>query len=387
MRKIVRADNIGSLLRPAYLLEARRAAREGKIDAAQARAVEDRAIREAIALQESCGIDAITDGEFRRMSFIATIGVRDADMGPLTGFKALTTDAEWTSLWKYPDGSYGGLTLPEDRTKARRSIVVDKIGVRRDIVADEFKFLKENVKKGVAKYTFPAPSWHRIAWDPKHSADAYPTAGEFLIAMRDYIREVVRRLVDAGCEYIHMDAPNYAQWYIDPKVREAFESWGHDMDTELIEDAEIDNSVFDGISGITKGIHLCRGNAPRGRWIASGGYEAIAERLYPLLTNYNTLLLEYDSPRAGDFSSLGHVREDTTVVLGLVTTKDGKLEDPGAVEARIRQAAELVPLERLAVSPQCGFASGEYADTMTMIEEEAKLRLVADVARRVWPNG
>jgi 5-methyltetrahydropteroyltriglutamate--homocysteine methyltransferase len=205
--------------------------------------------------------------------------------------------------------------------------------------------------------------------------------------MRDYIRDVVKQLVDAGCQYIHMDAPNYAQWYIDPKVREAFESWGHDMDTELIEDAEIDNSVFDGISGITKGIHLCRGNAPRGRWIASGGYEAISERLYPLLTNYNTMLLEYDSPRAGDFSSLKQVREDTTVVLGLVTTKDGALEDPAAIEARVREAAELVPLERLALSPQCGFASGEYADTMTMAQEEAKLRLVADVARRVWPNG
>ena len=129
--------------------------------------------------------------------------------------------------------------------------------------------------------------------------------------MRDYIRDVVKKLIDAGCEYIHMDAPNYAQWHTDPKIRAAFESWGHDMDTELIEDAEIDNSVFDGITGITRAIHLCRGNAPRGRWLANGGYEAIAERFYPLLTNYDTLLLEYDSPRAGDFSSLKHVRPDT----------------------------------------------------------------------------
>src|SRR5262249_1473382 len=117
------------------------------------------------------------------------------------------------------------------------------------------------------------------------------------------------------------------------------------------------------------------------------GYEAIADRLYPRLTNYDTLLLEYDSPRAGDFSSLAHVRQDTTVVLGLITTKDGKLEDPNAVETRIREASKMVPLERLALSPQCGFASGEYADTMTVAEQEAKLRLVADVARRVWPNG
>jgi 5-methyltetrahydropteroyltriglutamate--homocysteine methyltransferase len=385
--KIARADVIGSLLRPDYLLETRKNVREDKATAAEGRAAEDRAIKEAIALQEAAGMDAVTDGEFRRMSFIATIGVRDAELGPLTGFKTLVTDAEWTGLWKYPDGSFGGLTLPEDQTKARRSIVVDKIGVKRDIVADEFPFLKQNTKKAIAKYTFPAPSWHRIAWNPKHSKDAYPTAEEFLIAMRDYIRDVVKKLIDAGCEYIHMDAPNYAQWHTDPKIREAFESWGHDMDSELIEDAEIDNSVFDGITGITRAIHLCRGNAPRGRWLASGGYEAIAENFYPLLTNYDTLLLEYDTPRAGDFSSLKHVRPDTTVTLGLVTTKEGTLENPAAVEARIREAAEFVPLERLALSPQCGFASGEYADTMTHAQQEAKLRLVGSVARKVWPKG
>ncbi|MGZ3410298.1 MAG: hypothetical protein ACXWKC_06140 [Xanthobacteraceae bacterium] len=387
MTKIARADVIGSLLRPAYLQDARKNAREGKGSAAEARAAEDRAIIEAIALQESTGMDAVTDGEFRRMSFIATIGVRDAELGPLTGFKTLVADAEWTGLWKYPDGSFGGLTQPDDPTKARRSIVVDKVGVKRDIVAEEFPFLKSHTKKAIAKYTFPAPSWHRVAWDPKYSRDAYPTANEFLIAMRDYIRDVVKKLIDAGCEYIHMDAPNYTQWHTDPKIREAFESWGHDMDSELIEDAEIDNSVFDGITGVTRALHLCRGNAPRGRWLASGGYEAIADRLYPLLTNYDTLLLEYDSPRAGDFTSLKHVRPDTTVVLGLVTTKDGKLEDPGAVETRIREAAKFVPLERLALSPQCGFASGEYADTMTPAQQEAKLRLVGEVARRVWPKG
>jgi 5-methyltetrahydropteroyltriglutamate--homocysteine methyltransferase len=385
--RIARADVIGSLLRPIYLQEARKNAREGKGSAADARAAEDRAIKEAIALQEAAGLDAVTDGEFRRMSFIATIGVRDAELGPLTGFKTLVTDAEWTALWKYPDGSFGGLTQPDDPTKARRSIVVDKVGVKRDIVADEFPFLKKNTGKAIAKYTFPAPSWHRIAWDPKHSRDAYPSANEFLIAMRDYIRDVVKKLIDAGCEYIHMDAPNYAQWHTDPKIRAAFEAWGHDMDSELIEDAEIDNSVFDGITGITRAIHLCRGNAPRGRWLASGGYEAIAEDFYPLLTNYDTLLLEYDSPRAGDFSSLKYVRPDTTVVLGLVTTKDGTLEDPATVEARIHEAAKFVPLERLALSPQCGFASGEYADTMTPAQQEAKLRLVSDVVRRVWPNG
>jgi 5-methyltetrahydropteroyltriglutamate--homocysteine methyltransferase len=384
---IARADVIGSLLRPSYLQEARKAAREGRLDPKEARAAEDRAIAEAIAVQENAGMDAVTDGEFRRMSFIATIGVRDAELGPLTGFKTLVADAEWTGLWKNPDGSFGGLTLPEDRTKSRRSIVVEKVGVKRDIVAEEFPFLKAHTRKAQPKYTFPAPSLHRVAWDPKHSRDAYPTARQFLIAMRDYIRDVVKNLIASGCTYIHMDAPNYTQWHTDPSIRAAFESWGHDMDKELIEDAEIDNSVFDGIAGITRAIHLCRGNAPRGRWLANGGYEAIADRLYLRLTNYDTLLLEYDSPRAGDFSSLKHVRSDTVVVLGLVTTKDGRLEDPAAVETRIREAAKVISLERLALSPQCGFASGEYADTMTPPQQEAKLRLVGEVAERVWPNG
>jgi len=385
--RIARADVIGSLLRPSYLQEARKKAREGQGSAADARAAEDRAIRDAVALQESTGMDAVTDGEFRRMSFIATIGVRDAELGPLTGFKTLVIDAEWTALWKYPDGSFGGLTLPEDPTKARRSIVVDKVGVKRDIVADEFPFLKANTKKAIAKYTFPAPSWHRIAWDKKASRDAYPTCREFLLAMRDYTRKVVEQLIAAGCEYIHMDAPNYAQWYIDPKTRAAFESWGHDMDKELIEDAEIDNSVFDGIKGITRAIHLCRGNAPRGRFLATGGYDRIAQDLYPRLTNYDTLLLEYDSPRAGDFTSLKHVNKDTVAVLGLVTTKDGTLEDPAAIEGRLREAAKVVPLERLALSPQCGFASGEYADTMTVAQQDAKLRMMGQVAKKVWPKG
>ena len=384
--RIARADVIGSLLRPPYLQEARKAAREGKLELAQARAAEDRAISEAIVLQENTGLDAVTDGEFRRMSFIATIGVRDAELGPLTGFKTLVTDAEWTALWKYPDGSFGGLTLPEDPTKARRSIVVDKVGVKRDIVAEEFPFLKAHTRKAQAKYTFPAPSWHRVAWDPKHSCDAYRTATDFLLAMRDYIRDVVKELIAKGCTYIHMDAPNYAQWHTDPKIRAAFASWGHDMDKELIEDAEIDNSVFDGITGVTRAIHLCRGNAPRGRWLANGGYEAIADRLYPRLTNYDTLLLEYDSPRAGDFSSLAHVRQDTTVVLGLITTKEPRLESQDDLLRRIEQAARYVPIENLALSPQCGFATQAPGNPLSYDDQRRKLELIVDTARKVWPS-
>lgn len=195
------------------------------------------------------------------------------------------------------------------------------------------------------------------------------------------------RIVALGGDYVQMDAPNYAQWHVDRDNRAAFEAWGHDMAAELAADAEIDDSVFDGVRGITRAIHICRGNAPGGRWLADGGYERIAAEVFPRLTGYDRLLLEYDTPRAGDFGPLRHVRADATVVLGLLTTKRGALEDADAVEGRLREAARLVPLERLALSPQCGFASGEAGNPLTPAQQEAKLHRVGEVARRVWPAG
>jgi methionine synthase II (cobalamin-independent) len=384
MARIARADVVGSLLRPQYLLDARNAWREGRLTEAEMQKAADRAVTEAVALQESAGLDAVTDGEYRRFSFMATMGVRDARDACLNGFETVVTDAGWMRLWRNPDGSDGGLIKTET---GPRSLVVNKIAPGRDAAGEEFPFLKRAARKARPKFTYPAPSMHRIAWEPMYSRGAYPTARDFLLDVRDHVRAVVKQLVDLGCDYVQLDAPNYSQWHIDPRIRAAFEKWGRDLDKELVEDAEIDNSVFDGLTGITRGIHLCRGNAPGGRYLADGGYGRVAAELFPRLTNYDTLLLEYDTPRAGDFSPLAHVRSDTAVVLGLVTTKDGRREDPAAVETRIRQASAYVPLERLAVSPQCGFASGEYATTMTHAEQEAKLRLVGQVAAKVWPNG
>src|SRR6266571_3931286 len=229
-----RADVVGSLLRPAYLRDARKAALEGRSTEADLRAIEDRAVREAIAMQESAGLDVVTDGELRRNSWVVTI---------------------------------------------------------------------------------PAPSWHRIFWHPEHSRAAYPTAEHFLHDVADYLRrEVVQKIVALGGDYVQMDAPNYAQWHVDPDNRATFERWGHDMSAELIADAEVDDLVFAGIRGITRAIHVCRGNAPGGRWLANGGYERIAGEVFPRLTNYDRLLLEFDTPRAGGFQPLEHVREGTEVV-------------------------------------------------------------------------
>jgi 5-methyltetrahydropteroyltriglutamate--homocysteine methyltransferase len=224
-----------------------------------------------------------------------------------------------------------------------------------------------------------------VFWHPEHSKQAYPTAEDFLRAIRDYLREhVVEPLIAAGCDYIQLDAPNYGQFYVDPEVRASLEAEGHDLDAELVADAEIDNSLFDGITRITRALHVCRGNGPGGIWSASGGYEPIAREAFGRLSNLTTLLLEYDTERSGDFTPLAHVRDDTLVVLGLVTTKRGALEDASEIERRIDEARQYVPLERLALSPQCGFNSAGEGNRLSASEQEAKLRLVVDVARKVW---
>jgi 5-methyltetrahydropteroyltriglutamate--homocysteine methyltransferase len=168
-------------------------------------------------------------------------------------------------------------------------------------------------------------------------------------------------------------------------VRQALEQDGHDLAAELVADAEIDNSVFEGVSGATRALHVCRGNGPGGIWSASGGYEPIASAAFPRLKNIDSLLLEYDTARAGDFSPLRHVLPDTSVVLGLLTTKKGDLESPAELAARVGEATQLVPLERLAISPQCGFNSAGEGNRLSQGEQEAKLRLVAQMARLLWP--
>jgi 5-methyltetrahydropteroyltriglutamate--homocysteine methyltransferase len=379
-----RADVVGSLLRPEALRLARQGAREGRVTPEALRAAEDQAVREAIALQEGAGLDVITDGELRRSSWVITIPLREDPAGrpPLGGFEFLPADPGWWSLWKEPDGRRAQVW-----TSPTRPFITRPIQVARDVVSDEYAFLRANARTR-SKFTIPSPSWHRIFWHPEYSRAAYPTPEDFLRAIAGYLREqVVPRIIALGGDYIQMDAPNYAQWHVDGENRAAFEAWGHDMAAELVADAEIDDAVFEGVRGVTRAIHICRGNAPGGRWLANGGYERIAAEVFPRLTRYDRLLLEYDTPRAGDFGPLRHVRPEATVVLGLLTTKQGELEDAALVETRIREAARQVPLERLALSPQCGFASGEAGNPLTPAQQEAKLRRVATIARRVWPAG
>ena len=381
MPSTARADTVGSLLRPPYLQEARQALTEGKSTDAAVRAVEDRAVLEAIALQEAVGLDVISDGEARRTNWIASIGVTAGYKAPLGGFVGKTIAAPtWMSFWRNSRGERSPFQL------RAWPVICEPLSVQRDIVADEYGFLKAHASRRT-KYTFPAPSYHRVFWNEEFSRDVYPTVDDFLVAVRDYIREhVIERAMALGCDYVQMDAPNYGQSYTDAEVMAVMAAEGHDLKAELIADAEIDNSVFEGIAGVTRALHVCRGNGPGGTWSAAGGYDSFAAAMFPRLTNYDSLLLEYDTPRAGDFSPLKNVLPSATVVLGLLTTKEGLLEDAALIEQRIREASRYVPLERLALSPQCGFSSAGAGNPLTPAEQEAKLRRVVEVARKVWAS-
>jgi 5-methyltetrahydropteroyltriglutamate--homocysteine methyltransferase len=248
-------------------------------------------------------------------------------------------------------------------------------------MTDEYAFLARYAQART-KFTMPAPSYHRRYWSPTHSIAAYGSCDEYLTEVRDYLRSVVDRLVALGCDYIQLDAPNYGS-LCDPDTRAAMVAAGRDPDAELAFDAALDGSLFDGVTGVTTALHVCRGNGPAGAWHSAGGYGAISAALFPKLP-MDRLLLEYDSDRAGGFEPLGDVPESTVVVLGLISTKSPRLEYEGDVLARIAEAARFKPQAELALSTQCGFASVPVANPITPAGQRAKLDLVVRLARRVW---
>jgi 5-methyltetrahydropteroyltriglutamate--homocysteine methyltransferase len=357
-----RAETVGSLLRPYELLAARRWLAEGTVSPERVREVEDVAVVGAIRVQESCGLDVVTDGEMRRGGWAVTTEILD-------GFE------------RRPGGP--GLTWHGEGKDVRQNggypTVVRPVSLRQSVV-EEYAFLAEHARART-KFCMPAPSYHRRFWYAKHSAAAYPTCEQFLVAVRDLLREEVAKLVELGCDYVQLDAPNYGS-LCDVEHRRQLEKKGHDLDAELEFDLQLDSSLFEGFTGITRALHVCRGNAA-GRWHSTGGYGTIAEQLFPRL-EVDVLLLEYDSDRAGDFEPLRCVPTGVVAVLGLVTTKTGGLEDEGTIEARIAEAARIKPLDELALSPQCGFASVAVGNPVTSEEQRAKLGLVGRVAHRVW---
>ena len=359
-----RSDVVGSLLRPAYLKEARARHEAGELGDAEFKRIEDRAVDEAIALQIGAGLDVITDGEMRRYAFFGHLVEAVEGYDKLGGWAIPFHDEQGNEI-VYP-----------------RPVVVARLKPRRHMCAEEFTYLRAKTDRP-AKVTLVSAQQAAAYYDPEKSSGAYPTIDAYLADLVDILRAEVAELIRLGCTYIQIDAPQYAA-LLDPAIREGYRQRGNDPDRLLDRCIELDNAVIGEHPGIVFGIHLCRGNN-QSKFYASGGYDPIAAQVFRR-TRFQRFLLEYDDERSGDFTPLREVPEDRTVVLGLVTTKKPALEREAELERRIREASRYVPLERLALSPQCGFASTEEGNLLTPADEEAKLRLVAETARVVWGN-
>jgi len=361
--QVYRADVVGSLLRPEHLKDARRRHEAGELGDADFKVIEDRAVDAAIQMQIDAGVDVITDGELRRYAFFGHL------IDATEGFDRL-------GGWAIPfhDDEGNEIVFP-------RPVVVEKLKQKRHLCAEEFSYLRARAAGHPTKSTLISAQQAAAYYDPERSKGAYPNIEAYLADVVDILRAEVAELIRLGCTYIQLDAPQYAA-LLDPEIREGYRQRGNDPDTLLDRCIELDNAVIGDHPGITFGIHLCRGNN-QSRYYASGGYDPIAAQVFQR-TNFDVFLLEYDDERSGGFEPLAHVPDERVVVLGLVTTKKPALESKDAVTQRIREASQYVPLDRLALSPQCGFASTEEGNHVTEDEQTAKLRLVAEVAREVW---
>ncbi len=368
------ADVVGSLLRPPELLAAQKQLAEGALKPAEFKKVEDRAVDEAVALQEQAGLEIVTDGEMRRQSFQSQM------TAAVEGFGEHTLEAFLWGKWR-GDTETGDRSLPRPPNLG----VVSKLRRRRHLCAEEFAYLRARTRR-TAKITLPSPSLWVNFWSRERSAQVYATLDSFLADVTDILREEVEELARLGAPYIQIDAPHYTL-LVDPRTRPFYEQQaggperlGHWLDRAI----ELDNAVMIPQRGteVTFGFHLCRGNQG-GRWLAEGSYEAIAPTIFKKIRAHR-LLLEYDDVRSGSFEPLRHVPEDKTVVLGLVSTKTPRLETREELITRIREAGRFVPLERLALSPQCGFASSILGNRISVEDQKDKLRLVAETAREVW---
>jgi 5-methyltetrahydropteroyltriglutamate--homocysteine methyltransferase len=367
---VPRADTVGSLLRDDAVVRAAR--RSSPADSA----LLNDAVRDAIRLQEEAGLDVITDGEVRRVTWAQT--PRFVDAFATTAARAASGPLNWRGADEGRFGAAGSGGRPAGYPAVVRRVAT---APRTGDMSDDYAFLARYARTRT-KFTMPAPSYHRRYWSPAHSIAAYRSCEEYLTEVRNYLRSVVDRLIDLGCDYIQLDAPNYGS-LCDPDTRAAMVAAGRDLEAELAFDIALDNSLFDGVTGMTTALHVCRGNGPAGAWHSAGGYGTISGALFPKLA-MDRLLLEYDSDRAGGFEPLGDVRESAVVVLGLISTKSPRPEYEGDVLARIAEAARFKPLAELALSTQCGFASVPVANPITPAAQRAKLDSVVRLARQVW---
>jgi 5-methyltetrahydropteroyltriglutamate--homocysteine methyltransferase len=361
-----RADHVGSLLRPPELLAAREQHRAGQLSDSQLARLEDKAIAEVVRLQEDIGLEAVTDGEFRRtlwhMDFLRQLANVQVTRSPVKA----KFHTEHGDIERAPS--------------ALR--VTGRLSRPHPIFVDHFRYLR-SVARAVPKLTIPSPSvLHFRGGRDAVDRVAYPDLKDFYADLARAYSEEVADLANAGCRYLQLDEVNFA-YLCDPALRREVQSYGEDPDQLPHTYARLINaSIASAPADMAVCMHLCRGNF-EGAWLAEGGYEPVAEVLFNEIdvTGY---FLEYDTARAGGFEPLRLVPKGKTVVLGLVSSKRGELESKSELKRRIDEAARFIPLEQLALSPQCGFASGERGNKLTAAEQFAKLALVVDVAREVW---
>jgi 5-methyltetrahydropteroyltriglutamate--homocysteine methyltransferase len=362
-----RADHVGSLLRPQHLLRARADVAEGRVDPGELRRIEDDAIREAVALQERVGLRSATDGEFRRaswhMDFIYQLGgIHRADEKLKVHFHNEQGDLEFEAAALKVDGR----------------VTLDHL-----IFADAFTYLNSVVSTAVPKLTIPSPSMvHYRGGRAAIDADVYPDLDQFWDDLSAAYAAEVKGLAELGCAYLQFDDTSLA-YLNDPEQRELVTSMGGDAEHQHERYIRQINAAIAGrpdTMSIT--THMCRGNF-RSSWVASGGYDFVAEALFGGL-DVDGFFLEYDDARSGGFEPLRFVPKGKRVVLGLVTTKRGELESKDELKRRIDEAARFVPLDQLCLSGQCGFASTLEGNNLTFEQQEAKLRLIVETAAEVW---
>jgi 5-methyltetrahydropteroyltriglutamate--homocysteine methyltransferase len=364
-----RAENVGSLLRPAYLLEARDALDAGALSFHDYKRAEDRAVDEAIALQRECGLDVLSDGEARRLVFTGSL---------IDAVEGIDGPPPPPTTW-HGDEAYGTEDLT--RTVAQHSVSA-KLRRVRSVATEEFTYLRARTDQP-AKATLPSPLMLGKWWNPETSTDAYPDPFDAFADATEILKEEIHELARLGCTYVQIDATDIAT-LADPAVRDQYDRLGVGAARMLGEGIELLDSITDAVNGeLTFGIHLCKGNS-EGRYLAAGAYDAIADEVFPRLKGYDVVLLEYDDERSGGFEPIAKTLDHQVVVLGLISSKNPVVESDEQVVGRIEQAAGHVPLERLAVSCQCGFASTAGGNKITPEIQRAKLELVGRTAERVW---
>ena len=363
-----RADHVGSLLRPDEVKQARVSFSEGSINSDQLKEVEDKAVLAALERQKSIGIDVFTDGEFRRGGFQndlveAVEGFMPSDSPPVV------------RTWLGPGG------VPQ--SQGTRQVVGAKLRQTRRLTGNQTPFVMANAP-GPVKVTVPSPSqFPAISYLAGITDQFYPTRSDLIRELSGIVKSEVAALAEDGVAYIQLDAPRYS-YYVDTKWREHLRGLGEDPDRMFMEAVAADSHCIDGVKreGLTVALHICRGNN-ESKWYAEGGYEPVAEQLFGS-PDVDRFLLEYDTDRAGTFEPLRFVPPGKDVVLGLVSTKLAQIESQDDLLRRIEEASQHVPIERLSLSPQCGFASTAAGNLMTQDDQWRKLELVVETARKVW---